>query len=325
MRSAWYVVTLAFGRLRRRGSGALAAALGIAAAAAVLAGILAGATVAKDRGVAQDVERLPSAARAVRAVWFGVPVGEDEAWRSLDSAARAALEPLPRRRADRGRDRQGEHGRRHLRGARRRRRARAARPAPLGSPPPDVHARALRGPAAARRRQAPERSRAAGRRGRHGHPALPPAVRRLSRADRQRPRRRAAGAGTSRRGAVPPPASRAARRRRGRRRARLVAGARSVVSLVRVGPAALCRNTEALADRLARRRGRCCPRRARVAVDVLVSDAAHAGARGDGARRDRGRAQAVARRAARPQRSSWRSRCSPPAPSAATSRPHGDG
>ena len=95
MRSAWYVVTLAFGRLGRRGSGALAAALGIAAAAAVLAGILAGATVAKDRGVAQDVERLPSAARAVRAVWFGVPVGEDEAWRSLDTAARAALEPLP--------------------------------------------------------------------------------------------------------------------------------------------------------------------------------------------------------------------------------------
>ena len=39
----------------------------IAAAAAVLAGILAGTTVAKDRGVAQDVERVPAAARAVRA------------------------------------------------------------------------------------------------------------------------------------------------------------------------------------------------------------------------------------------------------------------
>ena len=95
MRSAWYVLTLAFGRVRRRDGGALVAALGIAAAAAVLAGILAGATVAKDRGVAQDVERVPSAARAVRAVWFGVPAGRGEGWRSLDRAAREALATLP--------------------------------------------------------------------------------------------------------------------------------------------------------------------------------------------------------------------------------------
>ena len=75
--------------------GALGAALGIAAAAAVLAGILVGATVAKDRSVAQDVERLPAASRAVRASWFGVPAGRDEAWRVLDRQARAALAPLP--------------------------------------------------------------------------------------------------------------------------------------------------------------------------------------------------------------------------------------
>ncbi|HET9243966.1 MAG TPA: FtsX-like permease family protein [Gaiella sp.] len=95
MRSALYVVGLGLRRVSRRDGGALAAALGIAAAAAVLAGILAGATVAKDRGVAQDVERLPSAARAVRAVWFGVPAGSGERWRSLDRAAREALAPLP--------------------------------------------------------------------------------------------------------------------------------------------------------------------------------------------------------------------------------------
>ena len=95
MRSAWYVLGLAAGRVRRRDSGALVAALGIAAAAAVLAGILAGATVAKDRGVAQDVERLSPAARAVRAVWFGVPAGPEERWRSLDRAARDALGTLP--------------------------------------------------------------------------------------------------------------------------------------------------------------------------------------------------------------------------------------
>lgn len=95
MRSAWYVVGLAFGRIRRSDGGALVAALGIAAAAAVLAGILAGTTVAKDRGVAQDVERVPAAARAVRAVWFGVPVGSEEAWRTLDRTARDALSRLP--------------------------------------------------------------------------------------------------------------------------------------------------------------------------------------------------------------------------------------
>ncbi len=95
MRSGWYVVGLALGRVRRRDGGALIAALGIAAAAAVLAGILAGATIAKDRGVAQDVDRIPSSARAVRAVWFGVPASTEEQWRALDRSARRALSTLP--------------------------------------------------------------------------------------------------------------------------------------------------------------------------------------------------------------------------------------
>lgn len=97
MRSARYVLGLAAHRLSRRDGGALAAALGIAAAAAVLAGILAGATIAKDRSVAQHVDRLPAAARSVRAVWFGVPSGPAESWAELDRAARRALEPLPAR------------------------------------------------------------------------------------------------------------------------------------------------------------------------------------------------------------------------------------
>lgn len=95
MRSAWYVVSLALHRLRRRDGGALTAALGIAAAAGVLAGILVGGTVAKDRSVAQDVERLPASSRAVRASWFGVPAGAVEGWSKLDRQARAALAPLP--------------------------------------------------------------------------------------------------------------------------------------------------------------------------------------------------------------------------------------
>jgi hypothetical protein len=95
MRSAAYVISLAVRRLGRRDAGALGAALGIAAAAAVLAGIFAGATIAKDRSVAQDVERLPAAARSARAVWFGVPAGPAERWRSLDAAARHVLERVP--------------------------------------------------------------------------------------------------------------------------------------------------------------------------------------------------------------------------------------
>jgi FtsX-like permease family len=95
MGGAGYVVGLALRRLRRRDGGALGAALGIAAAAAVLAAILVGATVAKDRSVAQAVERLPAASRAVRTSWFGVPAGNAESWPVLDRQARAALAPLP--------------------------------------------------------------------------------------------------------------------------------------------------------------------------------------------------------------------------------------
>ena len=95
MKGAGYVLALAGKRLRRREGGALVAALGITAAAAVLALILAGTTVAKDRALAQDVDRLPAAARAVRAVWFGVPAGPADDWRGLDRAARNALAPLP--------------------------------------------------------------------------------------------------------------------------------------------------------------------------------------------------------------------------------------
>ena len=95
MSGAGYVVGLAAKRLRRRDGGALVAALGITAASAVLALILAGTTVAKDRALAQDVQRLPAASRAVRAVWFGVPAGPEDGWPGLDRTARAALAPLP--------------------------------------------------------------------------------------------------------------------------------------------------------------------------------------------------------------------------------------
>ena len=95
MKGAGYVLGLAARRLGRRDGGALVAALGITAAAAVLALIVAGTTVAKDRAVAQDVDRLPAATRSVRAVWFGVPAGPGDDWRGLDRTARNALASLP--------------------------------------------------------------------------------------------------------------------------------------------------------------------------------------------------------------------------------------
>ncbi len=47
--------------------------LGLAVATAVLAGVLAGVTIATDRSTAQAIERIPLSARSVRAVWFGIP------------------------------------------------------------------------------------------------------------------------------------------------------------------------------------------------------------------------------------------------------------
>ena len=60
MRSARYVVWLAWRRASSPCSGALVAALGLAVAAAVLAGVLAGVTIAADRATAQAVERIPA-------------------------------------------------------------------------------------------------------------------------------------------------------------------------------------------------------------------------------------------------------------------------
>ncbi|HYI75284.1 MAG TPA: FtsX-like permease family protein [Gaiellaceae bacterium] len=86
MRSATVVVELAWKRLRRRDSGALMAVLGLVVATAVLAGVLAGVTVAADRSTAQAIERVPASERSVRAAWFGIPGGSSEELDSLDDA-----------------------------------------------------------------------------------------------------------------------------------------------------------------------------------------------------------------------------------------------
>jgi hypothetical protein len=92
--SARYVGWLAWRRLRRRDSGALAAALGLAVATAALAGVLTGVTIAADRSTSQAIERMPASIRAVRAVWFGVPAGAEETYGALDREVDRALERL---------------------------------------------------------------------------------------------------------------------------------------------------------------------------------------------------------------------------------------
>jgi hypothetical protein len=91
----WYVGWLAWRRVRRRESGALVAAAGLAIASAMLAGVLTGVTVAADRATSQDVERIPVSSRAVRAVWFGVPAGANESYRVVGREVREVLEGLP--------------------------------------------------------------------------------------------------------------------------------------------------------------------------------------------------------------------------------------
>lgn len=80
--------------MRRRSSGALLAAAGIAVGTAVLVGVLAGTKIAQDRSVSQAVERIPAASRSIRAVWFGVPVGAGQAKPVLDATVASKLGAL---------------------------------------------------------------------------------------------------------------------------------------------------------------------------------------------------------------------------------------
>ena len=91
VRSAWFITTLAWKRLRRRDSGALVTVLGLAVATAVLAGVFAGVTVASDRSTAQAIERIPASERSVRAVWFGIPGDASERLAALDGAVDEAF------------------------------------------------------------------------------------------------------------------------------------------------------------------------------------------------------------------------------------------
>ena len=91
MRAATVVAWLAWKRIRRRDSGAVVAMLGLVVATVVLAGVLAGVTIATDRSTALAIERIPASERSVRAAWFGIPGDASERLASLDGAVDEAF------------------------------------------------------------------------------------------------------------------------------------------------------------------------------------------------------------------------------------------
>jgi hypothetical protein len=82
-------VRLALLRLRRRSLQALAAALGIAVGAAVLALTVVGSAAVQDRALQQALARLEPSDRAIEAVWSGVPAQSNLSFPRLDADARA--------------------------------------------------------------------------------------------------------------------------------------------------------------------------------------------------------------------------------------------
>lgn len=87
------VAWLAWRRLRARAVSALLVWLGIAAAAAMLASVEAGALVAQDRSLSERIASLQPSVRALRALSFGAP-GQLEVQASLDRLSRGALSPI---------------------------------------------------------------------------------------------------------------------------------------------------------------------------------------------------------------------------------------
>jgi len=93
----WFPFWLAGARLRRRGGALVLVVLGLAAATAMLAAVLAGTTAAEDREVAGQVRQLPAKVRAVRVNWFSVG-GQVAPYTKLDATVRRQLERvLPQR------------------------------------------------------------------------------------------------------------------------------------------------------------------------------------------------------------------------------------
>jgi hypothetical protein len=89
-------VAVAAARLRARPGRALLVVGGVAAAIAVLAGVVGGSLIAQDRTLQQALAALPSSQRSFRVDSFGLPVGAS--YRAADRQVRTALDRLTRER-----------------------------------------------------------------------------------------------------------------------------------------------------------------------------------------------------------------------------------
>ena len=90
MRKLSFPFWLAGARLRRRGAPFVLVVLGLAAAIAMLAAVLAGTTAAEDREVGRQVTQLPAKVRSVRVNWFSVG-GQVAPYATLDASVRRQL------------------------------------------------------------------------------------------------------------------------------------------------------------------------------------------------------------------------------------------
>jgi len=84
---------LARARLARRLERVALVALGIAAGSAMLAAVLGGSLLARDRSLERATAQIPAADRAVRALWFGIPA-QDAPRAQLDAWAERAIRPF---------------------------------------------------------------------------------------------------------------------------------------------------------------------------------------------------------------------------------------
>ncbi|MGZ6727104.1 MAG: hypothetical protein ACXVEM_06650 [Gaiellaceae bacterium] len=94
-RSGAGVLRLARRRLARTGGRYVLVVLGIAAAAAVLAGVETAGLAAGDRSLGRAMTSIDAADRGVRVDWSGIPAQGSPAFRAVDAVARRALAPLP--------------------------------------------------------------------------------------------------------------------------------------------------------------------------------------------------------------------------------------
>jgi hypothetical protein len=94
LRRILFPLRLARLRLVRRGGRVVLVALGIAAAAALLAAVSVGSLVARDRSLERQTARLATSDRAVRVVWGGIASGSSNRFSAVDGAAREALQPF---------------------------------------------------------------------------------------------------------------------------------------------------------------------------------------------------------------------------------------